>query len=142
MGANGTDAASQSVTFQCINRIEWDLYAGWVANDELDFVYSELTGVNEVLVTVDPIVAGTSISVSAFLLDKTHPVEGLLFGDFAVTKNGAPSNPTVAVYANNKYTLTVPALVATDIVTVSLNGTILTPLDVLYKSNTATAIVA
>ncbi len=144
MGANGADAASQSVSFQCINRIEWDLYAGWVTNEELDFVYSELTGVNEVLVTVDPALAGTSITVSAFLLDKTHPVEGLLFGDFKVIRNGVASNPTVAVYSSTtkKYTLTVPAFVAADVLDVSLNGTVLTPLDVLYKSNTATVVVS
>lgn len=144
MGSNGTDAASQTVTFQCINRIEWDLYAGWITNEELDFVYTELTGVNEVLVTVDPIVAGTSIVLSAFLLDKTHPVEGLLFGDFKVTKNGIANNPTVATYnaGTQKYTLTVGALVASDVVDVSLNGVVLTPLDVLYKSNTASVIVA
>jgi len=143
-GSNGTDSASQVVTFQLINRIEWDMYAGWIENNELDFIYTELTGVNEVLVTVDPIVAGTSIVVSAYLLDKSHSVEGLLFGDFKVTKNGTANNPTVAAYnsTTKKYTLTVPALLAADIVTVSLNGTILTPLDVLYKSNTATAVVS
>jgi|SRR6478735_4272430 len=142
MGSNGTDAASQTVSFQCINRIEWDLYAGWVANDELDFVYSELTGVNEVLVTVDPAVAGTSIVVSAFLLDKTHPVEGLLFGDFKVIKDGVANNPTGATYnaTTKKYTLTVPAFVAADVLEVSLNGIVLTPADVLYKSNTASVI--
>jgi hypothetical protein len=141
-GSNGTDAAAQTVSFQCINRIEWDLYAGWVTNEELDFIYTELTGVNEVLVTVDPALAGTSITVSAFLLDKTHPVEGLLFGDFAVTRNGIVSNPTVAVYSatTKKYTLTVPAFVAADVLEVSLNGIVLTPADVLYKSNTASVI--
>ena len=143
-GSNGTDSANQVVTFQLINRIEWDLYAGWIENNDLDFIYTELTGVNEVLVNVNPITAGTSIVLSAFLLDKTHAVEGLLFGDFKVTKNGVVNNPTVAVYnANTKqYTLTVGALVATDVVEVSLNGTILTPLDVLYKSNTVSVIVA
>jgi hypothetical protein len=142
-GSNGADSASQTVTFQCINRIEWDSYAGWITNENLDFIYTELTGVNQVLVSVDPVIAGTSIVVSAFLLDKTHPVEGLLFGDFKVLKDGVANNPTVAVYSSTtkKYTLTVPAVVATDVLEVSLNGTILTPLDVLYKSNTATVVV-
>lgn len=142
-GSNGTDAAAQTVSFQCINRIEWDLYAGWITNDELDFVYSELTGVNEVLITPSPIAAGTSIIVSAFLLDKTHPVEGLLFGDFKVTKNGLANNPTAAVYnsSTKNYTLTVPALLAAQVVEVSLNGIVLTAVDELYKSNTATVVV-
>lgn len=143
MGANGTDASSQSILLQLIDRAEIDERMSWINASELDFSPSELTGVNEVLVTPNPIVAGTSIVVSAFLLDKTHPVEGLLFGNFAVTKNGAANNPTVAVYSSTtkKYTLTVGAMVATDVIEVSLNGIILTLADVLYKSNTASVIV-
>lgn len=143
MGANGTDASSQSILLQLIDRAEIDERMSWIESNELDFSYGELTGVNEVLVTPNPIVAGTSIVVSAFLLDKTHPVEGLLFGDFAVTKNAVANNPTVAVYSSTtkKYTLTVGAMVATDIVEVSLDGIILTLADVLYKSNTASVIV-
>lgn len=143
IGANGTDASSQSILLQLIDRAEIDERMSWINASELDFSPSELTGVNEVLVTPNPIVAGTSIVVSAFLLDKTHPVEGLLFGNFAVTKNGAANNPTVAVYSSTtkKYTLTVGAMVTTDVIEVSLNGIILTLADVLYKSNTASVIV-
>ena len=143
MGANGTDASSQTVILQLIERAEIDERMSWIESSELDFSYDELTGVNEVLLKVNPISAGTSIVASAFLLDNTHAVEGLLFGDFAVTKNGVASNPTIAVYNSitKKYTLTVPAMMASDIVTVSLNGIVLTLADVLYKSNTATAIV-
>lgn len=143
-GSNGTDASAQTVTFQLINRIEFDLYASWYTNDTLDFLSSDLTGVNEVKVTVDPIVAGTSIVVSAFLLDGTHPVEGLVFGDFKVLKGGVANNPTVAVYNpdTKKYTLTVPSVISTDILEVSLNGIVLTAVDDLYKSNTVTVIVS
>ena len=143
MGANGTDASSQSILLQLIDRAEIDERMSWIESNELDFSYGELTGVNEVIITPNPIAAGTSIVVSAFLLDKTHPVEGLLFGNFAVTKNGAANNPTVAVYSSTtkKYTLTVGAMVATDVIEVSLNGIILTLADVLYKSNTASVIV-
>ena len=144
MGSNGTDASSQTISMQLINRSEVDERMAWVAGNQWDADYEEMTGVNEVLVNVDPIVAGTSIVVSAYLLDKTHPVEGLLFGDFAVTKNGVTNNPTAASYnsTTKKYTLTVPALIAANTVTVSLDGIILTTLDVLYKSNTATAVVS
>ena len=143
MGANGTDASSQTITLQLIERAEIDERMSWKTTEFLDFSYGELTGVNEVLITVDPISAGTSIVLSAFLLDKTHPVEGLLFGDFTVIKNGVANNPTVATYSalTKKYTLTVGAMIATDIVEVSLNGIILTLADVLYKSNVAIAVV-
>lgn len=144
MGSNGTDAASQTVAFQCINRIEWDSYAGWITNDSLDFLYGELTGINDVLITVDPVVAlSTTIVLSAFLMDKTHSVEGLLVANFLVKRNGAVIVPSAVAYntSTQKYTLTVTANTAADVIDVSLNGTILTTLDILYKSNTATVIV-
>lgn len=144
-GSNGTDAAAQTVTFQQTVRLEWDLYGAWIANDELDFVYSELTGVNETLITVDPVVAAsTSIVASAYLLDKTHSVDGLLVTDFTVTRNGVVIVPSAVVQSptTKKYTFTVTANTAADIITVSLKNVVLTPLDVLYKSNTATVVVA
>lgn len=143
MGANGTDAASQTITLQLIDRAEIDERMSWIASSELDFSYGELTGVNEVLVSVDPIVtASTTIVVSAFLLDKTHPVEGLLAADWLVLRNGIEIVPTVAYNSTTKkYTLTVTANTTADIVEVSLDGIILTLADVLYKSNTATVIV-
>lgn len=144
-GSNGTDAPAQSVTFQLINRIEFDTYAGWYADSELDFLSGDLTGINEVLVTIDPIVAAsTSIVVSAFLLDKTHSVDGLLVPDFLVKRNGVVITPSAIAQnaTTKKYTLTVTANTAADIVEVSIKDIILTPLDVLYKSNTATAIVS
>jgi hypothetical protein len=144
MGANGTDAASQTVSFQLIDRAEIDERMSWITSDQLDFSYDELQGVNEVLVEVNPIAAAsTTIVVSAFLLDKTHPVEGLLVGDFAVTKNGTPLVPSLAVYniGTKKYTLTVTALAANDIVKVSLDGIVKTLAGVLYKSNTANVVV-
>lgn len=143
-GSNGTDSASQVVTFQLINRIEWDMYAGWIENNELDFIYTELTGVNEVLVTVDPIVAAsTTISVSAYLLDKSHTVDGLLTTDWELTKNGVVLAQTVTQNpTTKKYVFTVAANTGADIITARIKNTILTPLDVLYKSNTATAVVS
>lgn len=144
MGANGTDASSQTILLQLIDRAEIDERMSWINASELDFSPSELTGVNEVLVSVDPIVtASTTIVVSAFLLDKTHPVEGLLVPDFAVTRNGALLTPSAIAYnsTTKKYTLTVTANTTADIVEVSLDGIILTLADVLYKSNTATVVV-
>lgn len=143
-GSNGTDAASQSVTFQLINRIEFDKYAGWYADSELDFLGTDLDGVNEVLITADSLAASaTSLIVSAFLLDKTHSVEGLLVADFKVTKNGSPLVPSAVSYSSTtkKYTLTIPSTASADVYTVSLNGIILTTLDVLYKSNTESVVV-
>lgn len=143
LNGDGTNAASQTLTIQLANRYEIDQNLAWITNDNLEFSYNELKGVNEVEISIDPVSAGTSIVVDTLLLDGTHSVDGLLFGNFTATKNGVVSNPTVAVQSptTKKYTLTVPTLVATDVVTVSLNGIILTTLGTLYKSNTATAVV-
>ena len=126
-----------------IERSEIDERQSYITSENLDFSYGELEGVNEVHLSVSPLVAGTSITASALLQDRTHPVEGLLFGDFKVTKNGVASNPTVATYnsTTKKYALTVPAMVSTDIIEVSLNGIVLTSADVLYKSNVVSAVV-
>lgn len=145
MGANGTDASSQTILLQLIERAEIDERMSWIESNELDFSYGELTGVNEVLVSVNPIVtASTSIVLSAFLLDKTHPVEGLLVGDFSVVRNGVAVVPSAVSYSSvtKKYTLTVTANTTADIVEVSLKDIVLTLADVLYKSNTATVIVS
>lgn len=141
--ANGADSNSQTVLFQMINRAEFDSNAGWYTTSELDFYPDELTGINEVLVTVAPIVTdSTSIVVDAYLLDKTHSVDGLLTTDFELTRNGTVLAQTVVQSpTTKKYTFTVTANTTADIVTVRLKNTILTPLDVLYKSNTATVVV-
>ena len=144
MGANGTDASSQTVVLQLTERAEIDERMSWIENSQLDFSYGELTGVNDVILTVNPIVtASTSIVVSAFLLDKIHPVEGLLVGDFAVTRNGVTITPSAIAYnaTTKKYTLTVTANTTADIVTVDLDNIILTAADVLYKSDVKTVVV-
>lgn len=144
MGANGTDASTQTIAMQLTERAEVDERMSYVTTENLDFSYDELDGVNEVIVSVDPIVtASTSIVVSALLQDKTHAVEGLLVANFKVTRNGSALVPSAVAYnaTTKKYTLTVTANTTADIVTVELNGIILTMADVLYKSNTATAVV-
>ena len=145
MGANGTDLASQTVTFQLIERYEIDELMSWVASDKLDFSYSELKGVNETVVTVSPIApAATTINVSVYLLDKTHPVEGLLPADFSVTKNGVAIVPSGVAYnaTTKKYALTVPATASAEVYAVALKDTIKTLAGVFYKSNTYSVVVA
>jgi hypothetical protein len=144
MGANGTDAASQTITFQLTERPEIDERMSFVDSGSLDFSYADLTGINQVIISVDPIAsAATTITVSAFLQDKTHPVLGLLLADFALTKNGVALVPTLATYSatTKKYTLTVAAVASTNIITTSLNGILLSTADVLYQSNTVTTVV-
>lgn len=146
MGANGADASSQTITLQLIDRAEIDERMSWIDSSEIDFSSSELTGINEVFVSITPMTANATATIEAgvFLLDKTHPVEGLQATDFRITKNGQEVIPTVAFSQNTKkYALTIPGQsIAADIITVALDGTILTLADVLYKSNTATVVVS
>ncbi len=145
MNANGTDLASQSVVFQMIERYEIDQLITWITNDKLDHYYTELKGVNETVVTVSPIASlATTINASVFLLDKTHPVEGLLVSDFAVSKNNTPLVPSAVAYnaATKTYSLTVPATASAEVYTVALKDTIKTLAGVFYKSNTDSVVVA
>ena len=74
---------------------------------------------------------------------KTHAVEGLLVTNFKVLRNGVAVVPSAVVYnaATKKYTLTVTSNTAAAVMLVSLNGIVLTAVDVLYKSNIVSVIV-
>jgi hypothetical protein len=145
MGATGAEASSQTVALQLTERGEIDDRQNVITASNLDFSPSELTGTNQVIFTVDTVVgASTTIVVSAFLQDKTTPVEGLLPADFKIIRNGVAVVPSAAVYnaATKKYTLTVTANTAAAVILGSLNGIVLTAADVLFKSNVATVIVS
>jgi hypothetical protein len=144
MGSTGAEASSQIITLQITDRAEVDERMSYFTSDFLDFSPQELTGTNQVIVSLDPVVAAsTTLVVSAFLLDRTHSVEGLLPADFKVLRNNVAVIPSAAAYnaSTKKYTLTVTANSAGNLIAVSLAGIILTPADVLYKSNIATAVV-
>jgi hypothetical protein len=116
-----------------------------------DFTSNDLDGINDVKITIDPIVnASTEIVFSPYLIDGSHLVEGLTLADVRVTKNGVILVPSSLSYITNegKVTLTVSANTSADIITVQLfdsslvKPVILSPADVLYKSNKATSVVA
>lgn len=146
MGADGAEASSYTVTLQLTERMEIDKQQSWISSENLDFAVSELTGVNQVNIQLEPVVAAaTTIVLSAKLAsDNSHSVIGLLVPQTKFTRNGAPLVPTAVTYdANTKlYTFTVAPIVAADVITASLNGIVLTLNDDLYKSNTDTAIAA
>jgi len=59
-----------------------------------------------------------------------------------ITRNGVILAQTVVQSpTTKKYTFTVTANTAADVVTARIKNTVLTPLGTLYKSNTATAVV-
>jgi len=143
-GKEGNTPAQFTTTIQLSDYKEMERMR-FISSNELDYsAQSDLSGVNEVFVKVSPIVAGaTTITVDAYLLDRTHSVDGLLTGDWELTRNGSVLAQTVVQNATTKkYVFTVTSNTALDVVTARLKNTVLTPLGVLYKSNIAEAIVS
>jgi len=148
VGNDGTNAASQTLMLQLTERSEVDERMSFVAPS--DFSSNDIDGINNVKITIDPLAdASTSIVFSPYLSDGSHLVEGLTIPNLKVTRNGAVIVPTAISYTTTegKVTLTVSANASSDVVTVQLwdatlvKPVILSPADVLYKSNVATASV-
>jgi hypothetical protein len=122
----------------------------YISADELDYsAQSDLEGVNQVSLVASPLaVAGTTLTVTTTLLDRTHFVEGLVLGNFRVMKAGAviAVSAVVANASNNTYALTIPSASA-GTYTVELYDTVLpasiikVSTGLLFKSNVASVIV-
>jgi len=152
MMSNGADAASQSVSFQMINRLEFDERVSWIVSDNLDYnAQEDLDGYNDVnIVLTAPSDASTVLDIVVSTLSDNHKVsiDGLDISDFVVTVNGSSVSLDVldsngnGVYGVN---LTAP-LSTSDVVTISLfdsaiNSYIVDVDGILYKSNIATTVV-
>ena len=146
--SNGTDASAQSVTFQMVNRLEFDERVSWITADNLDYnAQEDLDGVNDVVFTIT-FNSVTSIVFTAKTLADNHQVSlsGLLKTDLLYTVDGVSTTITTLVESTTeagKYTLTVPAFTAGKVLTLktwdtTLLKTIINLSDVLYKSNVAT----
>jgi len=155
VGKDGVNASGQVLTLQIADFKDMDRQT-WITADELDYSPSDLDGVNDVEITLNPVVAGaTTLVFTPLLKDRTHLVEGLLLADFLVQKTTAGVTTTVtatgtAVYNNTDktVTLTVPAAVAGSIYSVKLWDAalgvpiIVTPNFGLAKSNEASALAS
>ena len=150
-GKEGNNPAEVKMQLQLADFQEMERQT-WVSGEELDFsAGSDLEGVNDVNLVASPLaVGGTSLVVSALLLDKSHFVNGLIASNFIVKRNGTPVVVSaVAANANAKtYALTIPAASA-GTYTVSTWDAALSSFVVLsagsgllYKSNVATIVVA
>jgi hypothetical protein len=150
-GKEGNNPAEVKMQLQLADFQEMERQT-WVSGEELDFsAGSDLEGVNDVNLVASPLaVGGTSLVVSALLLDKSHFVNGLIASNFIVKRNGTPVVVSgVNADANAKtYALTIPAASA-GTYTVSTWDAALSSFVVLsagsgllYKSNVATIVVA
>ena len=95
----GGDPESKSVTFQMLDRMEWDINYAILDRSTLTFSPSEIDGINGVLIYVSPIkAADTKLKAKVVLAaDKVTPAQGWESSNFIVTANGTKLTPTPAV---------------------------------------------
>lgn len=149
--SNGADASSQSVSFQMVNRLEFDERVSWITADNLDYnAQEDLDGVNDAVFAITAPTAGTSVLFTVKTLADNHQVSlsGLLKTDLLYAVDGVTTAITTLVESTTeagKYTLTVPAFTTGKVLTLVTYDTVLLKniinLDgVLYKSNVASTI--
>lgn len=149
--SNGADSASQMVSFQMINRTEFDERVTWITADNLNFSPEDLSDYNDVTLTLTaPVAPATTLLVKVVSYADNKPIfiDGLVLGDFIVTNNNvevtiSTTNPTAT---KGVYSLSVPAWVSGNEITCRLADDELPGAEVanvngvLYKSNIATTI--
>lgn len=145
----GGDAESKSLTVQFLNRKQFDEDYTIVTNEQLGFDLIEVQGANPVVLAFNsvPTDTDTTIEITAKLAaDKSTNVEGLVVADFLVNVAGSSVVVSNLTEANGVYTLTIPAVAVSEVVTVDLydgslnSGTILNS-GVLYGSDVASETV-
>jgi len=144
LGNDGTNLSSETLFIQLTDRKEID--ARMVTLKPDDFGSSDLKGVNDVTITIDPITApSTSLVFSPLLNDGTHMAKGLVAGDYVFTKNGTVITPTIlADETTKKVTATLAAAsTAADVYTVKIDGIVLISVsEILYKTPAVATVVA
>jgi len=147
-GKEGNNPSNYTQMLQFADYTEMDRMQ-WIVSDNLDFDPTDLDGVNDVEITIDPVGAGDLVLTFApYLLDKTHLLMGLTLPNVFVTKNGLQIIPTAIAYNLNinKVSVTISAAVEDDVFTVDLRDSALSGsvainiAGALYKSDTATVI--
>ena len=94
----GGDPESKSVTFQMLDRMEWDINYAILDRSTLTFSPSEIDGINGVLIYVSPIkAADTKLKAKVVLAaDKVTPAQGWEASNFMVTADGTKLTPAPA----------------------------------------------
>jgi len=149
-GAEGNTGAEYKMTIQLTDFKEMDRQS-WITAEQLDYSPSDLDGVNDIILTPEPLATGaTSLVVKTTLVDKSHFVDGLTLTDFRIKKDGVLVTPTAIDHDHDAktYTFTIPASTA-GVYTVetwdsanTVNTIIVQPSGLLYKSNVGTIVVA
>lgn len=148
-GREGNTPAEFKMTIQLSDYKEMERQV-FINGDDIDFGINDVDGVNDVLLTVHPLItAATSLVVDATLVDKTHFADGMALTDFIIKKGGVSVIAT-AVTLNPgamTYTFTIPAAssgtytVQTYDSSTQKNVVLVEASGIMYKSNEASVIV-
>lgn len=133
----GGDPESKSITVQMLNRNQTDLNYVVILAENLGFdAQEDLKGINSASpVFVDVPTAGTTLTVKVVLdSDMTTNVGGLSLGtEFSLLVDGVDSPVTTVAEVADIYTLTIPAITASNEISLSING-VITLEDVMYDA--------
>lgn len=122
----GGDPESKSFSIQLLDRIQWDQNYEFALRDSLDFSPEEIDGVNGVTISFDsiPAAAATTVDFTVVLAsDELTPVEGLVDADFAYSVDGVVGAMTVVENSPGKYTGTVAAISAAEVLGIKTYNT-------------------
>lgn len=146
MFQQGTEIEKGKATFQLKDAEEFNTRWVFIPYDVLGFSPLEIDGVVDTVVKMDNISAGTTFTLD--IVDGCNSSISYadvldIIGVWSCTKNGTNLIPTAVAVVGGKLQFTVsPALVATDVITASLNGVAEDANLVYYKSNVGTKTVA
>lgn len=149
MTKQGTNGEMAKLRIQLSSIKEFE-NAKWVTEGESNLDVEELQGWNDILFTASPLaVAGTTLTVSATLIDKSHFASGLVTADFLIERNGVTVAHTTVVSneSTKSYAITIPSATA-GVYTVTTKNTygkgvvLQTATGLLFKGNVATVTVA
>jgi len=137
------------------DRADFDKNVAWITAENLDFSGEDLTGWNDINLTLTAPVAGSSITFTVFAKSANKPValEGLEPSNFLATSAGNTNvitavTPDALVSENGKYVATLTTALTTGqtatlrLFDSALNANIILLEDAgMYKSNVATTVV-
>lgn len=151
--ADGSVGTTKSVTFQLLDRDEFDKRLVWVTSEEAGFSPEEADGINDITASfnVDPANLGTTLIVDFIsTADNNTGLAGLVDANILVTIDGVLRATTWVAdsIVTGRYTGTLTALATDEVVQVQLWDAIATPPansiikgDAQYRSNVLEATV-
>lgn len=128
-GSDGATLARSGMTIQLLEEEEWNKYLFPIPSNSLDFLYSDLTDVNDVVIDITPPAAlATEFTFKASLLSDRNAPQGfnsIQASDLRYKVNGVVTTITnITNTGDGQFTATVPAVALNDTLTLeSFNST-------------------